>query len=179
MPEIEIRPTISSDIHEFIRFEHSYQTSYVWQMERVVEDSQISLSFREIRLPRLVRVDYPRPIELLEQKWSQRLAMLTATMEQVPVGYIRLEDHFSPNTVWVTDMVVRQSERRQGIGTGLLIAAQQWAVERNLKRMILSVQSKNYPAICMAQKLGYEFCGYNDHFYANRDIALYFARFLR
>jgi hypothetical protein len=41
------------------------------------------------------------------------------------------------------------------------------------------MQSKNYPAVHMAMKLGYEFSGYQDHFYANGDIALFFTRYLR
>jgi len=179
MPEIGIRPTISTDLSELTSLEHSYQSTYVWQMERNVEDGQILVSFREVRLPRKVRVEYPRSPELIHLEWSQRLEMLTATLQEIPVGYIRLEDHFSPNTAWVTDLVVRENMRRQGIATALLLAAQQWSVQRNLRRMVISMQSKNYPAIRLALKLGYEFCGYNDHFYANRDIALFFARFLR
>jgi hypothetical protein len=31
----------------------------------------------------------------------------------------------------------------------------------------------------MAQKLGFEFCGYNDRYFANRDIGLFFAKSLR
>jgi hypothetical protein len=38
------------------------------------------------------------------------------------------------------------------------------------------MQSKNYPAMMLAQKHGYEFCGYNDRYYPNQDIALVFGR---
>ena len=38
------------------------------------------------------------------------------------------------------------------------------------------MQSKNYPGISMANKLGYEFCGYSDRYYTNQDIALFFAK---
>lgn len=179
MPEIGIRPTISTDLTELSNLGHAYQTAYVWQMERSVEEGQIAVSFREIRLPRKVRVEYPRSPELIQQVWSQRLEMLTATLQERPVGYIRLEDHFSPSTAWVTDLVVGENVRRQGIASALLLAAQQWATQRSLRRMVISLQSKNNPAIRLALKLGYEFCGYNDHFYSNRDIALFFARFLR
>jgi RimJ/RimL family protein N-acetyltransferase len=60
-----------------------------------------------------------------------------------------------------------------------VLAAQDWASQRNLLRMILETQSKNYAAIHLAMKLGYEFCGYNDQYYASRDIVLFFARFLK
>jgi RimJ/RimL family protein N-acetyltransferase len=38
--------------------------------------------------------------------------------------------------------------------------------------------SKNNAAIRLAQKLGYEFCGYNDHYYETQDIAIFFGRTL-
>jgi hypothetical protein len=38
------------------------------------------------------------------------------------------------------------------------------------------MQSKNHPAMMLAQKYGYEFCGYNDRYYSNQDIALVFMR---
>jgi len=38
--------------------------------------------------------------------------------------------------------------------------------------------SKNYAAIRLSQKLGFEFCGYNDHYYLTQDIALFFGRAL-
>jgi RimJ/RimL family protein N-acetyltransferase len=41
------------------------------------------------------------------------------------------------------------------------------------------MQSKNHPAIQLAHKLGFEFCGYNDHYFSNQDIALFFSRPLR
>ena len=38
---------------------------------------------------------------------------------------------------------------------------------------------KNYPAICLAEKMGFELCGYNDHYFANNDIAIFFSKWVR
>jgi RimJ/RimL family protein N-acetyltransferase len=43
---------------------------------------------------------------------------------------------------------------------------------------MIELQSKNHAAIRLVQKLGYEFCGYNDQYYATRDVALFFGRLL-
>ncbi|NMC52204.1 MAG: GNAT family N-acetyltransferase [Chloroflexi bacterium] len=179
MPEIEIRPTVAADLPVLSHLEHSYTTQYVWQMERLIEEGQISVGFREVRLPRSVRVEYPRAAELTQQLWPQKQTCLTATIGSVPVGYMRLEDQFSASTVWITDVVVGEKVRRKGIASALLLAAQQWAVQRNLRRVVLAMQSKNHPGIQLANKLGYEFCGFNDHYYVNQDIALFFARYVR
>jgi ribosomal protein S18 acetylase RimI-like enzyme len=52
-------------------------------------------------------------------------------------------------------------------------------MQKNNRRIILEMQPKNYPAIKLTQKLGFELCGYNDHYYANQDIALFFSKWLR
>jgi len=179
MPEIEIRPTVPADLPVLLKLEHHFNTNYVWQMERLIEEGQISVSFREVRLPRSVKVEYPRALELSQQIWPQPFTMLTATIESVPVGYMRLDDHFSAGSAWISDIVVGEKLRRKGIATALLLAAQQWAVQRGLRRVVLAMQSKNHPGIQLANKLGYEFCGFNDHYYSNQDIALFFARYVR
>ena len=130
--------------------------------------------------PRPVRVDYAGSHPSLnEENWSRYQAVLVATIGQVPVGYIGISDQFAPKTVWITDCVVREDLRRQGIGSALVLAAQEWGAEHGFRKAIMEMQSKNHPAIQMARKLGYEFCGYNDHYFANQDIALFFSRALR
>ena len=73
----------------------------------------------------------------------------------------------------------RPDLRREGIGTALILAAQDWGIEHGARRIMLEIHSKNHPAIQMARKLNYEFCGYNDNYFPNQDIALFFSRSLR
>jgi len=116
---------------------------------------------------------------LNEENWLHNLAVLVATVAQVPVGYINLSDQFASKAVWITDFAVREDSRRQGIGSALVLAAQEWGAEHGFRKAILEMQSKNHPAVQLARKLGYEFCGYNDHYFSNQDIALFFSRSLR
>ena len=81
--------------------------------------------------------------------------------------------------VGITDLVVDVANRRKGVGTALLAAGQDWAASRSHRRLILELQAKNLPAIRFAQKFGYEFCGYNDHYYINQDVAIFFAKILK
>ncbi|TLN28651.1 GNAT family N-acetyltransferase [bacterium] len=179
MPEIEIRPVVSKDIPTLAEIEHQIQSNYVWQMDRVVTEGEINIHFREIRLPRAVRIDYPRPPRFLLDQWKLRTQILVATIANAPVGYIALSDQQAPFTAWVTDLAVGQEVRRKGIATALVMASQEWAIQRGLRRMILEMQSKNHAAIRLALKLSFEFGGYSDHYYSNQDIALFFASYLR
>jgi GNAT superfamily N-acetyltransferase len=179
MPEIEIRPAASEDLPGLVALDHTYQTEYVWQMERQFDEGQMNIGFRQVRLPRLIEVEYPRPPELLQQERFERLALLVALMGGTLVGYVRLKDYVIPGVAWFSDLVVDTRVRRKGIGTALVLAGQHWALQHRLRRTILEMSSKNHPATQLAAKLGYEFCGYNDHYYASQNIAIFFAQFLR
>jgi ribosomal protein S18 acetylase RimI-like enzyme len=175
MPQIEICPASGQDVEKLAELDHSYQTAYVWQMDRSMEEGQISTFFREIRLPRSVRVEYPHsPTRLVET--LPQATVLVAIYKSNLVGYVSIKEPVIPHSAWISDLMVTEKLRRQGIGTALILAAQEWAMNKDLKRIFLEMQSKNYPAIRFAMKIGFEFCGYNDHYYTNQDIALFFAR---
>lgn len=179
MPEIEIRPALPADFPVLGNIDHTYQSDYVWQVDRQTERGQIVVNFREIRLPRAARVEYPRQMAQIMNEGLRESMILVAVMDGIPVGYLRIKDNFLPGTVWMMDGAVHPNLRRQGIATGLLLAAQDWAIQRNFRRIVAEMQSKNFPAIHMMQKLGYEFGGYSDHYYTNQDIALFFNKLIR
>lgn len=179
MPEIEIRPAVIADLNSLIAIDSSYQSEYVWQMDRLFEEGQTTIAFREVRLPRTVRVETPHPLIFPSKSTDLNMATLVGRMAGDIVGYIHILENQLPGVGWVTSLVVRPEIRRKGIGTALLLAGQEWAANQGLRRIICDIQSKNRAAIQLMLKMGYEFCGYNDYYYANKDIALFFTRFLR
>ena len=63
MAEIEIRPAISTDIPELMRFDHSIGTTHIWQIESMKDDKEMNIHFLETRLPRPLTLSYPKIIE--------------------------------------------------------------------------------------------------------------------
>ncbi len=185
MPEIEIRPPISTDIPKLVEIDHDYVSDHVWQMEVQHEtgqkpsDLRVEIIFRQLKLPRSVKVDYPRSPASLVNDWKERSCLLVAALRGEVVGYASVMLSIAPHTGWMTDLAVMRRLRRQGVGSTLVLAGQEWARQKRCIRMVLEMQPKNYPAICLAQKLGYELCGYNDHYFPNQDIALFFSKGLR
>lgn len=179
MPEIQHRPTVAADLSRLMGFDHSISSESVWQLELRREAGQVTAAFREVRLPRPVNVTYPHDPFALADDWVRKSMMSTAIIGMDPVGYISLVERGAASLVWITDLVVEAAYRRQGVGSALLAAAQDWAASRSHRRIIMEMQSKNLPAIRLAQKIGYEFCGYNDHYYINQDVALFFAKVLK
>lgn len=179
MSEIQIRPTVATDLARLMGIEHSVTSEAVWQLEIRRETGQVAATFREVRLPRAIQVQYPHNNFSLADDWIKRSMMFTAVMEANQVGYISLLERGTGSTVWVFDLVTDAAHRRRGVASALLAAGQAWAESRSHRRLILEVQSKNVPAIRLAQKYGFEFCGYNDHYYINKDVALFFAKILK
>ena len=109
----------------------------------------------------------------------RRDVSLVATDEGNPIGYICVTVEYASAVAWVTDLVVSPLQRRKGAASALLNAAQTWAAERNVRRFVLEMQSKNQAYIRLAQKFGYEFCGYNDQYYQTQDVTLFFGRAIK
>lgn len=174
--QVSLRPATEEDMQSLMGLDHGYSTEYVWQMEIDSTAPRMGARFREARLPRAMQVTYPRPKEALLSYWKERTAVLLAENNDQPVGYAALVAGLAPGTAWMTDLVVAASQRRKGVGTRLVLAGQSWARDHGFPRLVLEMQSKNYPAIKMAQKLAFEFSGYNDRYYDNQDIVLFFAK---
>lgn len=179
MAEVMIRSVVSPDFSVLSEFRHSVETQTVWQMDQDVSEGSVRVVFREMKLPRLMKLKYPRSTTDLMERWKDLSTILVGCVDNVPIGYISSSCLQTTSNVWIKDIVVHERWRRQGVATSLIKAMGEWGEQRDLKRITLEMSSKNYPTICLAQKLGFEFCGYNDFYYQNNDIAVFFARLIR
>jgi GNAT superfamily N-acetyltransferase len=175
MGQFLIRNAISSDIPLLLQLDHGYSTDHVWQMAVRRDREEIAVSFREVRLPRTMRVVYPRDPQRLLDEWTLRSALFVAEQDGQKIGYIALIEGPAPKSAWVTDLVVGLPDRRQGVGSKLLSAGIEWCKTRKLHFLVMEMQSKNYPAISLAKKMGLRFTGYSDAYFPNQDIALFFT----
>jgi GNAT superfamily N-acetyltransferase len=176
--DIQLRMAVSTDLPRLMGMEHSCVSDHVWQLDLRKENDQIIAGFRVVRLPRPITVAYPRDPFSLADEWAQRSATIVAVVQDAIVGYACILEHSHATTAWVTDLVVSQDSRRQGVGSVLLDATREWASAQGAKNVFIEMPSKNYPAIQLALKSGFEFCGYNDHYYVTQDVALFFGRTL-
>ena len=174
-----VREATENDLPACLQLDLSYETEYVWQMDVRDEEGTIAVGFRTVRLPRLMRVVYPREPAGLTIAWQKRDCFLVAETSGVVRGYIVMRVDAGRTNAWVSDLAVGRAWRRQKIGSALLAEAYRWAQKAKLPRLTVETQTKNYPGISFCQKHGLFFCGFNDRYYANHDIALFFAQNVR
>ena len=178
MTAINIRPAMSTDVPKMISMDHNYATGYVWQMTIDLTEIQTQVSFREVRLPRDVHVNYPRSPRKLVDDWTKRDLLLLAEEDESIRGYISVGQGLAPASAWVEDLAVDRVYRRNGIGSALVLAAQDWCGKKGIHRLTMEMQPKNHPAIQFAYKLGFEFSGYNDQYYRDQEIAIFFSSYI-
>ena len=175
---MKIRPAISTDIPKMIALDHDFATDHVWQMNIDLTEVQTQVSFREVKLPREVHVNYPRIYRKLLDDWTERDLLILAEEGEFVRGYISVQLGLAPASAWVQDLVVDRLYRRKGVGSALIQAARNWCGKKRLNRLTLEMQPKNHPAIQFAYGLGFEFSGYNDQYYRDQEIAIFFSTYI-
>jgi ribosomal protein S18 acetylase RimI-like enzyme len=185
-----IRPATLTDLSACLALDANSQTDHVWQMEAREEQGGIAVRFYTVRLPRIMHVVYPRHREDLLSCWEQGTTLLVATTERPfelaqgrsgtgnpgqVLGYCQLDEHSWQRAGWLSHLIVDRPFRRRGVGSAMLEASTAWARKKEMERLMIAVQTKNYPAISFCEKHRFVFCGFNDHYFSNRDIALFFS----
>ena len=192
------------DIGACLALDADSQTDHVWQMDEREENGGRVVRFQTIRLPRVMYVSYPRERDDLLASWEGGATVLVTTesrayergaeswVVEAPDGDLRgtePPDEEPPRVLaycqldacawqgagWISHLIVDRRLRRHGIGQAILKASIAWGREQKLERLMVAVQTKNYPGICFCEKNGFAFCGFNDRYFANRDIALFFT----
>ncbi len=173
-----LRLATLADLNACLELDHTAVTDHVWQMRLQEDEEQVRVRFEAVRLPRLMRVGYPRDLDQLVEDWQRGEGFFAAEVDGLVRGYADVLARPWQGAAQIVNLAVERDARRRGVGTALVQQARRWAVEQGLRTLLAEATTKNYPALCFYRQLGFRFCGFNDHYYANRDIALFFAQTL-
>ncbi len=166
-----------SDIPYCLALDSDYQTEHVWQMTVQENAGDIQLSCRRQRLPRTLDARHQPDPGRLERvlRREQCFIVVQDKASNHLLGYLSMRlDEASP-VAYLQDIVVDKPQRRRGLGARLANVARIWAGERGLRQIILEIPTTNYPCILFAKALGFSFCGFNDHHFESREIAVFFS----
>lgn len=177
-----IRDGLETDIVACSALDHAYETDIVWQMQiHSDEGQQWEILFKPERLPRTMTETLATDGARLRSALPPEHCFLIATHKDSSevLGYLAMYNDQIHRIGQVHDLVVSRPFRRHGIGSRLVKVARQWAKEHGLSRLMLETQTKNYPGIAFCQENGFAFCGFNDRYFINQDIAIFFSASLR
>jgi GNAT superfamily N-acetyltransferase len=179
-----LRSALLSDLGACLELDADSQTDHVWQMDEREENGGRVVRFQTVRLPRVMHVSYPRQRDDLMSAWEGESTILVTADRRASeedaepprvLAFCQLDVSSWQEAGWISHLIVDRPHRRKGIATAMLQASVLWARKEGLRRLLIGVQTKNYPAICFCEKNGFVFCGFNDRYYRNRDIALFFS----
>jgi len=180
MAEIHVRPFVPADLASLAKIDHAYSTDRVWKLDVQRTGTLIQVSLREQRLPRAIQQSAPRDGAQLLTGWKDHWGILVGVegpdRRAEPAGYISFDHGREPASVHIGELAVAGVSRRRGIAKALLLAAEEWTTQQSCRQIILEIPSKNVPALNLAARMGYDFCGYSDRYFSNRDVALFFGK---
>lgn len=176
-----IRDGVEADIAACVALDHGYETEYVWQMSIAQESGMTQIRFKTERLPRLLDGQHGADERRLQLCVSPEHCFLIASHRDQgdTLAYLTMRHDPIRRMVWLQDLVVDQAYRGIGIGMRLLKIARGWANERDARRITAELTTQNYPAISFFMAQGFTFCGYNDQYFDQRDIAVFLGQTLR
>jgi ribosomal protein S18 acetylase RimI-like enzyme len=174
-----IRKAKQEDLARCLQIDHTYETDYVWQMSVMTEGAIMRVTFREERLPRAMHVNFHPDFDALQKVWQQEECFLVAEHRGTIWGYGTMLTDALNGSSRITALAVDVPQRRRGIGSALLHEMRTWARKAGSSRLLVETQTKNVPGIRFCYQHGLSFCGFNDRYYANQDIALFFGQDIR
>jgi GNAT superfamily N-acetyltransferase len=179
-----IRDGAAGDIPACLALDHTGETDMVLQMQMVQPElNRWQISLQEERLPRKIDLlTEPNEARLRAALPADRCFLVAAhrSPEKAELlGYLVMRPETADGVAMITDLIVSRPFRRAGIGSRLLNVARRWAREAGIHRLMIATPTKNYPGIRFCQESGLTFCGFNDRYYPNQDIAVFFTQTVR
>ncbi|HEX2905422.1 MAG TPA: GNAT family N-acetyltransferase [Phototrophicaceae bacterium] len=178
---IIIRDALESDLTTCLELDHTYDTDYVWQMAVNEAPGQWQITFKTEHLPRTLETECPANEHRLRLALPPDQCFLVVASKDSDdiLAYLTMRSDPAYQLALIQDLVVARAYRRRRIGTRLVNVARQWAKEHHLSRLTAEVQTRNYPAISFYKQTGFTFCGFNDQYLPNQDIAVFFSQSFR
>lgn len=138
-----------------------------------------AIAFQEVRLPKRDTIAFQRPPKEFFEMKLRADEVVAATIENTPVGFLHLDIDAERSCLRLCTGGVASDQRNAGVGLALLNHAETTAKKLELKRITAALQSKNAPAIAFIQKQGYRLSGYEEFYFPNLELALFFTKMIR
>lgn len=175
--QLIFRDGVDTDIPYCLALDSDFQSEHVWQMTVQEVADEVLVSCRKQRLPRQLdsrHVADPQQLELMLRRKYCFVVVQDKSTNHI-LGYVSMRVDETSQVAYLQDIVIDKPYRRRSLGSRLVHVARVWASEYDLRQILFEIPTTNYPCILFAKALGFSFCGFNDHHFANREIAIFFS----
>ncbi|HQE92530.1 MAG TPA: GNAT family N-acetyltransferase [Anaerolineae bacterium] len=176
---MRIRSAREEDWKACLALDISYETESAWQMETLHDDGEWGARFREVHLPRKQRITPLISPEARVQGWARSDAFWVAVDQRKVLGYLTLALAAERGEACITDLAVGEMYRRCGVASELLNHTMEWCLRKDVEHLILECALKAQPAIGFAMKHRFVFCGFQDVYWPEQEVALFFCKRVR
>lgn len=176
MAKMQITKGHTDDWPSLFSMDANSSSDYSYKIEISRASNKYGIELTRFRLPRTVGLSYPKDKSTLLAQLSAAEMVLVGKIQNEAIAFACLDDRTQLDTVQVTDLVVMENARLNGIGTILLVAAEKWALESKKHRLFMAIPLRNDPMISLARKLGYSFCGFMSTYFQTGDDALFYEK---
>lgn len=162
---MKIIPLPTSYNSQQIAFE--YETSGHFKAEVVEHDNSFHFNFVYEPLDKLT---YKSFSSVLIPDYLDKPKGYAIQKDNQLIAYLVVNHEEYNNRLRVTELLVHQDYRYQGLGKQLMHVAETYAQEIKARSIILETQSCNIPAIKFYRSCGFMFVGCDVNSYTNHDI---------
>ena len=175
--QLIFRDGVDTDIPYCLALDSDFHSEHVWQMTVQEAGAEVQISCRQQRLPR--QLDSRHDTDPQQLEWTLRQNYCFVVVQDKTnnhiLGYVSMRVDQMSQVAYLQNIVIDRPYRRRSLGSRLVNVARMWASEYQLRQILFEIPTTNFPCILFAKALGFSFCGFNDHHFANREIALFFS----
>ena len=150
---------------------YTYTSDSHYKAQLVEDENGFSFNFKKEKLPEILNRDCYDT--LFQPYWNDVSAYGVFEDEESaePIAVLELAREEWNNRLVITQLLVDENQRGNGIGKMLIDKTVEIAKEEDFRLITLETQTCNIPAIEFYKKCGFSFAGTNLHFYSNDDIS--------
>lgn len=179
MAEIEIGAATLDEMPQIAQIDLSFESDHVWKTQMLEGLDSFESSFQRIQLPKTIRVSFQAYSSVNLEALIRQREILVVRYEEKVIGYVRLEQDETVNRLILKTGGVMPEYRNKGVGTVLLDRVCEIARHNRIRSLVCMVQAKNDPTIHFLMARGFVFCGYQEFFFRNMEIGLFFSKNIR
>ena len=149
-----------------------YVSNAKYAVRKTELDDRVVIELELVGLERPYVKRYPPPDEEAMQRYSDALRYglsLGAYEGEQLVGIVVAEPQRWNRSLWVWELHVAETHRRQGIGRQLMVELAERGGASGLRIVVCETQNTNVPAIHFYRRVGFHIEGIDLSYYSNDD----------